>query len=87
MSLIPIQSVTVPMIRTAIADAMAVRDLDRITDFLASVDWSHFGTADPAIRDLLGRVELWDTEFVEKDITEAEYTERLRSVLAAKVAV
>lgn len=72
------------MIEAIVRDAIGVEgDLDTISDFVASVDWSGMVPLETEITELLGRIEQWDTEFVEKDITEAEYTARLRSVLTA----
>jgi hypothetical protein len=83
MDLLPIQAATVERIHEVIRGAMGSRlNSGLLADFLAMVDWSHSETADPTVCDLLGTMEQWDTEFAERDISEAEYTARLRSVLS-----
>lgn len=88
MNAIPIQKVGLAAIRDVIARALS-DDLNAsmLADFLASVDWSHMETASPDIRELLGTMEHWDTEFVEDDLSEAEYSDRLRSVLSGAYPV
>lgn len=39
----------------------------RLPDFLAAVDWSEGVWPPPEVADLLGRLELWDSEYREGD--------------------
>lgn len=79
---------TLDLIREAVAGA--IRDTftpDAVTDFLASVVWSNSQDADASIKDLLLTLEHWDTEFAEKDLSEADYKDRLLSVLSGAYPV
>ena len=40
----------------------------RLPDFLAAVDWSEAVRPPPEVADMLGRLELWDSEYREGDI-------------------
>ena len=87
MELFPVQEVTLELIREHVRLALGPRFTpDVMADFNASVDWSGELTSSPMER-LLGRLSLWDTEFVEKDLSEAEYKDRLRSVLSGAYPV
>ena len=52
----------------------------RLPDFLALVDWSERCRPEPAIADLLGRLELWDCEYREGDIGWDELAARLAAL-------
>ena len=52
----------------------------RLPDFLAAVDWSTSVRPQPAIADLLGRLELWDCEYREGDIGWDELAARLAAL-------
>jgi hypothetical protein len=87
MDLIPIQKITLELIRERVNAALYQRFTpDVIADFNASVDWSGKLTSSP-IEKLLGRLSHWDTEFAEKDLSEEDYKERLRSVLTGSYPV
>jgi hypothetical protein len=87
MDLIPIQRITLELIRERVNAALYPRFTpDVIADFNASVDWSGKLTSSP-IEKLLGRLSHWDTEFAEKDLSEEDYKERLRSVLTGSYPV
>lgn len=82
MTTLPLAQVTVDQVRAEVREVLA-RDLDvdRLLDFLASVDWS--GTprvGAPEIRDLLGMLELATTEYCEGDRTREDYVELLSTV-------
>lgn len=65
------------MLREALRDGL---DADRVADFVASVDWSDAAEADQQIRDLLGQLSEWSTEYDEGDLTRAQYVDRLVSL-------
>ena len=52
-------------------------------DFLATVDWTKQERAPQAIRETLGMLEQSATEYAEDDLNEADYRDRLLSVLPA----
>jgi hypothetical protein len=60
---------------------------DIMTDFFASVVWSGKLDLNSPVQQLLGVMEHWDTEFAEKDLSEEDYKERLRSVLTGSYPV
>ncbi len=49
----------------------------RLPDFLASIDWSDTLRPPPEVADVLGRLELWDSEYREGDIDWPELAARL----------
>ena len=51
----------------------------RLADFLASIDWSAAVRPSPEVASMLGRLELWDSEYREGDMDWAEFVQRLRS--------
>jgi hypothetical protein len=83
-----IQTLTTESILAEIRGALSGGlNATRIADFLASVDWS--GTLnspddDPVIA-MLGKLDNWESEFGEGDITAEEYIERLRSLITSRV--
>ncbi len=52
----------------------------RLPDFLASIDWSTAVRPMPVVAAMLGRLELWDSEYREGDMDWAEFAERLDSL-------
>ena len=60
---------------------------DIMTDFFASVVWSGKLNLNSPVQQLLGVMEHWDTEFLENDLSEEDYKERLRSVLTGSYPV
>ena len=52
-------------------------DSYRLPDFLASIDWSVAVRPPSEVAAVLGRLELWDSEYREGDIGWAEFVERL----------
>lgn len=75
-----ISRLTVDQVRAEVREVLARElDVDRMADFLASVDWG--GTPGSAeVRELLGALELATTEFGEGDRTRDEYIELLRVI-------
>lgn len=56
-------------------------DVDVASDFVASVDWSDTESAGGRVKELLGELEMWTTEFDEGDLSRSEYIGRLLSLL------
>ncbi len=52
----------------------------RLPDFLAAVDWSEAVRPPPAVADLLGRLELWDSEYREGDVGWDEFAAALSAL-------
>ncbi len=52
----------------------------RLPDFLASIDWSTAVRPTPEVAAMLGRLELWDSEYREGDLDWPEFAERLGSL-------
>ena len=52
----------------------------RLPDFLASIDWSVAVRPPPEVADMLGRLELWDSEYREGDMDWADFASRLDSL-------
>ncbi len=52
----------------------------RLPDFLASIDWSLAVRPPSEVAAMLGRLELWDSEYREGDMDWAEFVERLDSL-------
>ena len=62
----------------AIRETLAGGPADyRLPDFLAAVDWSEAVRPPPDVADLLGRLELWDSEYREGDIGWPEFAAEL----------
>ncbi len=55
-------------------------DSYRLPDFLASIDWSVPVRPPSEVAAMLGRLELWDSEYREGDMDWAEFVERLDSL-------
>ena len=55
-------------------------DYGLLPDFLASVDWSERVRPHSGVADLLGRLELWDSEYREGDIGWDELAARLAAL-------
>ena len=80
--LIDIESLSVDSIRREVATALASSTLsDTIADFVASVNWSHFAQADPAVRTTLGELEQASTSYAEGDIDASAFRDALRTPL------
>jgi hypothetical protein len=60
-------------------------DAEGLADFLASVDWSAAEASDPTVRELLGRLEAWATEYAEGDLDLKTYERLLREASASPV--
>ena len=54
---------------------------DALSAFLAAIDWTGMQDADPAVAEILGKLEAWDTDSLEHRIATAEYAELLLSLL------
>ena len=52
----------------------------RLPDFLASVDWSDAVRPQAGVADLLGRLELWDSEYREGDIDWEQFAAELEAL-------
>ena len=52
----------------------------RLPDFLAAVDWSEDSRPPAPVTDLLGRLELWDSEYREGDLEWEELVARLTAL-------
>ena len=52
----------------------------RLPDFLAAVDWSEAVRPPPKVADLLGRLELWDSEYREGDMGWDEFAAGLSAL-------
>jgi hypothetical protein len=81
--LLPIQKITIEDVRHTVRKSLSAGlDADTVTDFVASVDWSHVDErALPAIAATLGELEQWDTEYAEGDSTREQYIARLLTLL------
>lgn len=80
-TLIRIADLTLDNVRAFVRTALR-RGLDQssLLDYLASIDWGG-SPGDPAVRDLLGQIELWATEYDEGDLSLGQYMARLVSIL------
>lgn len=65
------------------AKAIAFED-DMIAEFVASVDWGHYEEARPEVRDALGALESWSTDFSEDVMSEADYVQKLRTMVSTE---
>ena len=80
--LIDIESLSLDSIRREVTAALASSTLsDTIADFVASVNWSHFAQADPAVRTTLGELEQASTSYADGDIDARASRDELRSVI------
>lgn len=70
----PTQADVLEAIRATIANGPGDYGL---SDFLASIDWSAAVRPSPEVASMLGRLELWDSEYREGDMDWAEFVERL----------
>ena len=52
----------------------------RLPDFLAAIDWSEGVRPPPEVADLLGRLELWDSEYREGDRSWDDFAGELASL-------
>jgi len=52
----------------------------RLPDFLAAVDWSEAVRPPPEVTALLGRLELWDSEYREGDMDWDEFAAGLSAL-------
>ena len=73
----------VAAVRATLADGP---DAYRLPDYLASVDWSERCRPTGEAADMLGRLEMWDSEYREGDIEWAEFEARLDGLRASAVA-
>lgn len=56
-------------------------DVDRLSNFMAGIDWSGAGKSRPKIADDLGAVEAWTTQFTEGFISRDQLIARLLTML------
>ena len=82
--LIDIESLSLDSIRREVTAALASSTLsDTIADFVASVNWSHFAQADPAVRTTLGELEQASTSYAEGDIDARRFRDAVTAALGA----
>ena len=73
----PTQADVLEAIRETVANG---RDEYGLPDFLASIDWSVAVRPPSEVAAMLGRLELWDSEYREGDMDWAEFVGRLDSL-------
>ena len=77
-----IQDLTPQKVRAVVRRALRVGlDPELVGEFLATVDWGTFESADPGVREMLGQMEAWATGYSEGQLTREEYIARLRGLL------
>jgi len=77
-----IQDLTTPRVRNVVRRALRTGlDAEMLGDFLASVDWSGYESADSQVKAMLGEMEAWSTAYTERQLTRAQYVARLLSLL------
>ena len=76
----PTRAEVLRAVRRTLADGPGEYRL--LPDFLASVDWSERVRPGPGVADILGRLELWDSEYREGDIGWDELAARLAALAA-----
>ena len=77
--------ITLPPTGTDVADAIRQTLANgpgdyRLPDFLAAVDWSEAVRPQAGVADLLGRLELWDSEYREGDIGWDQFAAELEAL-------
>src|SRR5690348_16720385 len=79
---IPIAQLTVTDVRAEVRRALrGGLSSSALADFLASVDWGAFDTADAVVRRMLGELERWSTEYAEGDRSLTEYAASLTELV------
>ena len=73
----PTQTDVLQAVRETLADGPGDY---RLPDFLASVDWSDSVRPQSVVADLLGSLELWDSEYREGDMDWEQFAARLKSI-------
>ncbi|MYD66131.1 MAG: hypothetical protein F4X26_09190 [Chloroflexi bacterium] len=58
----------------------------RLPDFLASIDWCVAVRPTPDVAAMLGRLELWDSEYREGDMDWADFTSKLDALMEGVAA-
>ena len=76
-TLSPTDADVLQAVRQTLADGP---DDYRLPDFLASVDWSEAVRPPPEVADMLGRLELWDSEYREGDIGWEQFAAELTAL-------
>lgn len=94
MGLLSIDRLSLDDVRGAVRDALSTSASprakartfsdDMIADFVASVDWGHYEDARPEVRDALGALESWSTDFSENVMSESDYVENLRTMVSTE---
>ena len=88
MTTLPLARMTVDQVRAEVREVLSQDlDVDRLADFLASVDWS--GTpavGTPEVRDLLGVLEMATTEYCEGDRTRQDFVDLLHGIATQGLA-
>ncbi len=80
MTTLPLAQMTVDQVRAEVREVLARGlDIDRLADFLASVDWGG-APGSSEVRELLGALEAATTEYSEGDRSRENFIELLRAV-------
>lgn len=86
MTTLSLAQMTVDQVRAEVREVLARGlDVDRLADFLASVDWGG-QPGSPEVRELLGALEMATTEYGEGDRTRDEYLDLLHGVATQGLA-
>ena len=81
MTTLRLAEMTVDQVRAEVREVLAHGlDQSRLADYLALVDWGG-EPGSPAVRDLLGALEMAATEYVESDLTRDDYVARLTTLV------
>ena len=83
---VPIERLSAEDVETAVRQALSGElRLDRLPDFLANVDWTNQDRAAKPVREVLGMLEQFATEYAEADLTEKDYRSKLVGLLPVPV--
>ncbi len=84
---IPIETLALVDVENAVRRALrGGLQPDSLNDFLATVDWSNQDRAAQPIREVLGMLEQFATEYAEADLTEDDYRNGLLGLLPVPAA-
>jgi hypothetical protein len=76
-----IQALEQTDVLAAVAEALrAGLNVSTLANFTSGVDWSSWERSQPAVREMLGQVEAWVTEYSEGEISAAGLSVRLLSL-------
>ena len=81
---VPIETLAREDVEKAVSEALRGRLRPGVLDdFLATVAWTKQERTPKAIREMLGMLEHYATEYAESDLSEADYREQLLGILPA----